>query len=525
MLGSLGWGRCGTLASQAYQGLTRSLPGVLRPCSKASTECRQADPLRGLNLKSGLATLQRASSFSNNRSTGILIDPPPGARERSIGKEDFHVFVYAQNGDYSRQLMSKTSLLQATKLNARDLIHLDSGYHRRHRPILMVRPESIVLSLAHVRAVICRDSVYLLHPEQPKIQRFAGKLAQFLKGERAPYPTYISLGSSAQSVDWQDTFPTDQSYTSSDVPLPFELRALEGVLSHLCSTYHNRTRLLSPLVKSVLHNLSSRPVDPEVLHQLLPMKDTLSQFEIETTLTRNVLTEVLHNEDDMLAMLLSETYENHGMLPSRDRHQTVELLLEHYCSQLIDISQEAYYLRKRVESTQSIIELKLDTYRNNMLRVSVQIAIASCALSLGTTISGVFGANLINHLESHPTAFYWLIGFSSFSVCALYLLLHRHVPAAQSGGNLDSIFIHLEEIQQILSVARSRRRHGMRSLSQTELKAMLQKIAGVNISDEDLHIIWQTFDLDKNGTIDPEEVQAAMRIDSKEPRDRYLSVR
>ncbi|GBG33081.1 Magnesium transporter MRS2, mitochondrial [Hondaea fermentalgiana] len=469
-------------------------------------------------------TRQRHGTLLQAR--GFLDTPFPSTLEKPGVKDEFQVFVYNSDGHFKRELMTKTGLLHATKLNARDLIHLDSGYHRRHRPILMVRPESILVSLAHVRAVICRDTVHLLHPEQPKIQRFAGKLAQFLRGERTPFPPYVFLGASRQSLNWREDIAADVSSTSEEgAQLPFELRALEGVLSHLCSTYYNRTRLLSPLVKSVLHTLSSRPVDPEVLHQLLPMKDTLSQFEIETTLTRNVLTEVLHNEEDMLAMLLSETYANSGVLPKRERHETVELLLENYCSQLIDISQEAYYLRKRVESTQSIIELRLDTYRNNMLRVSINIALASCALSLGTAISGIFGANLVNHLEDHPTAFYWLVLFSSVSVCGVFFGMRRKIPEGQAGGNLDSIFIHLEEIQQILSVARSRRRTGMRSLTRAELKAMLQKIAGVNISEEDLTIIWKTFDLDKDGTIEPGEIDKAILSSAKgEHRDSFISV-
>ena len=54
--------------------------------------------------------------------------------------------------------------------------------------------------------------------------------------------------------------------------LPFECKALEGILSQVCRQYYNRTLLLSPLVKNLLQELSSRKVDPATLHKLLPMK-------------------------------------------------------------------------------------------------------------------------------------------------------------------------------------------------------------------------------------------------------------
>jgi magnesium transporter len=85
----------------------------------------------------------------------------------------------------------------------------------------------------------------------------------------------------------------------------------------------------------------------------------------------------------------------------------VELLLENYCSQLVGIAQEAYYLRKRVESTQSIVELRLDAYRNYMLRINVQLAIASISLAGGTVLAGFFGMNLTSGLEVRVSFCFW----------------------------------------------------------------------------------------------------------------------
>ena len=102
-------------------------------------------------------------------------------------------------------------------------------------------------------------------------------------------------------------------------------------------------------------------MSPDFLRQLTPMKDALSSFEIETTLARQALGEVLHNDEDMLAMLLTEKRKlGEGEELDMSQHVQVELMLEDLYSQLTEVSQEAYYLRKKVEGTQSIIELQLD---------------------------------------------------------------------------------------------------------------------------------------------------------------------
>lgn len=136
-----------------------------------------------------------------------------------------------------------------------------------------------------------------------------------------------------------------------------------------------------------------------------------------------------------------------------------------------------------MESTESVIELKLDTHRNYMLRVNIQIAMGSMALALGTTISGLFGANLVNGLEEHPHAFYWLALLSGSAICALYLrlshLVERSIPRTLEGQSADSIFSHLDEIHQVLGLARSRRRasDAVASLSRAELNTLLRNMA------------------------------------------------
>ncbi len=73
---------------------------------------------------------------------------------------------------------------------------------------------------------------------------------------------------------------------------------------------------------------------------------------------RNVIHETINSEELMLEMLLTAKEESGGKTLDREMHTIVELLLESYDSKLADISQEAYDLRSRVESTQNIVQVR-----------------------------------------------------------------------------------------------------------------------------------------------------------------------
>eukprot|EP00514_Thraustochytrium_sp_LLF1b_P008467 CAMPEP_0184537510 /NCGR_PEP_ID=MMETSP0198_2-20121128/17076_1 /TAXON_ID=1112570 /ORGANISM="Thraustochytrium sp., Strain LLF1b" /LENGTH=500 /DNA_ID=CAMNT_0026930853 /DNA_START=49 /DNA_END=1552 /DNA_ORIENTATION=- len=454
-----------------------------------------------------------------------------GSGKREAG--NFKCMVFSQSGELEEKSLSKPNLLRKTGLNPRDLVILDGGAHRRPRPTLLVRPKSIVLSLSYVRAVIRHDAVYLFNPSLSKVRSFGQELADYLKciqekDQAAPSLKDRAMGqhftqnsensggggaanAAARPTDHvsfeQEDSATEDDFLSETYPkqLPFELRALEGILRHVSQQYYNRTLIMSPLVEQILKGLSTRGVDPEVLQQLLPMKDALSRFEIETTMIRNVLRDLIHNEEDMVNMLLTDKELRRGSPPPRAKHVLVELMLESYFAEMVDIAQESYYLRKRVEGS---VELKLDPTAAN-----VHVAMGSMALALGTTITGLFGSNLINHLENHPSAFYWLAGFSASAIIGAYMgqriLLMRSIPSGHDNGvPFESMFDHLDEIQKILAQARSSTGGGSDQLSRNELRAKLVKSAGLRVSDNDLNIIYETFDANRDGALSFAELEA-----------------
>ena len=308
------------------------------------------------------------------------------------------VLVFSPDGEYGAAKTSKERVLRETRLAARDYVVLAQGYSRLPKPALLVRDGCIVVSMYFVRAVVQPDRVVVFHSDNADVKRFAPAFAAYLRANRDDGPD-------------------------------FELRALEGILDTVAQRYSRRAALLTLIVDGVLKRLSTTSIlqSFDAFHDnLLPMKDALSQFEIEATLIRNVLAETLKNNEDMVGMLLTERRRREGRLPPVEMHIPVELLLENYLSVFIDVAQTAYYLRKRVESSQSILELKLDAHRNRMMHLNLELSMMSIGLSFCTAGFGMFGMNLVSGLENTHSVlpFYWITILGVSSSFALYRWLH-----------------------------------------------------------------------------------------------------
>ena len=56
---------------------------------------------------------------------------------------------------------------------------------------------------------------------------------------------------------------------------------------------------------------------------------------------------------------------------------------------------------REIQSKQEFISLALDSYRNRLVSMNLQISIAGLSLALSTTIAGFFGMNVIQLFKFH----------------------------------------------------------------------------------------------------------------------------
>lgn len=91
-----------------------------------------------------------------------------------------------------------------------------------------------------------------------------------------------------------------------------------------------------------------------------------------------------------------------------DHAEEMELLLENCYRLAEDLSHAARELRALIDDSQSVIFINLDSHRNVMMRLNLQLTMGTFSLSLFGLIGVAFGMNLESSLEEDHRVF-WLI--------------------------------------------------------------------------------------------------------------------
>jgi Mg2+ and Co2+ transporter CorA len=186
----------------------------------------------------------------------------------------------------------------------------------------------------------------------------------------------------------------------------FELIFLEEILKDVCSTYNRRLKLYEPFVDMISIQVSNEMVEYDAVssgvHRLVPIKNSLQEFELNIQSALDGITRLLDDDDDMIGLLLTERYEAQQLnqILEMNRHESVELLLEEYARQLSNILAETIYLLKKVQSKQELVAISLDSYRNRIIRMNLYLSITGVSIASMTTVAGFYGMNIINGYET-----------------------------------------------------------------------------------------------------------------------------
>ena len=196
----------------------------------------------------------------------------------------------------------------------------------------------------------------------------------------------------------------------------FELIFLEEILRDVCGTYNRRLLLYEPIVDDIAARVSNEMYTTSSVNRLVPIKNSLQEFELNIQSALNGITTLLNDDDDMIGLLLSERFEASlkKEILEINRHESVELLLEEYARQLSNTLHETSYLLKKVQSEQELIAMSLDSYRNKIVTMNLYLSITGISIAMLTAVAGFYGMNLTHGYEHAPqTMFYNVVSFST----------------------------------------------------------------------------------------------------------------
>jgi len=132
---------------------------------------------------------------------------------------------------------------------------------------------------------------------------------------------------------------------------------------------------------------------------------------------QEALEEVLEQDEDLAAMYLTD--KKNGVLRRLSDHEDLEVLMESFSKQVEEIVNEAENIQSNVQSTQEIVELVLDSNRNQLLALDLKISIWTMGIGMGTLVAGMFGMNLKSSLEESDYAF-GIMSIASLIIAGLF---------------------------------------------------------------------------------------------------------
>ncbi|XP_029308449.1 magnesium transporter MRS2 homolog, mitochondrial isoform X2 [Cottoperca gobio] len=291
----------------------------------------------------------------------------------------FVVMNFDQEGNVTSFDKKKAELCQELSLQARDL-------RFQHSTSLIPRNNCIIIRMGSFKAIVTPQSLLVLD--------FRGYgLERWLVLELAP-----QLASQSHS-------------------LPFEFRALEAILQHKVNTLQTRLNVVEPIMLDTLESL----VDPKILsidrsklHILLQNSKSLSELETDIKVFKDTLLKIL-DEDEIIEELCLTKWTDPRVFEESslgiDHAEEMELLLENYFMQAEELGNKTRELKGLMDDSESVVFINLDSHRNVMMRLNLQLAMGSFSLSLFGLIGVAFGMNLASSFEEDPRVFWLVTGF------------------------------------------------------------------------------------------------------------------
>lgn len=291
----------------------------------------------------------------------------------------------------------KTQSLLKHDLLPRDLRKIDKGYDDIV-PLVVIREKSILLSILHIKALIKSDSVVLFNYDNTYADnKLVNTMSEKLKNVQRD-------------------------------KLDYEIRALETIFADVIDNLMIEMQIHVTVVNGILNELEN-DIDLAKLKYLLIVSKKLSQFLQKATLIRDLIDEMLDHDDELSELYLTE--KQNGTQRSKDDHQEVELILESYSLHCDAIVQTIESRVNDVRTTEEIINIILDSNRNDLMLLNLKLSITLMCLASLLFLAASYGMNLENFIEE-KNAWFWIVcvGSTVFSI-VLFRMANKKLTQLQ----------------------------------------------------------------------------------------------
>ena len=311
--------------------------------------------------------------------------------------------------------------------------------------------------------------------------------------------------------------------------LPFELIVLETAFSSVISRLRRHQELMLPLLDVLIHEtLSANPPTRIMLRRTLAFKQNLAKFESKIFSIRDLVRNLLSNDQDMADLCLSnEDSGPNGEQSNDSEHEEVELLLEAYAADLNHISSEANRMKIALDDTDDFVNTHLSTMRNKIIRMSLSMEMGMFSIAVSALLAGVGGMNMTHGFEEHPLAFYLTCGGMVACTSTFFSILYGRYRLLDSDTSearmrhyyaLKNYLSVLDEVEARLKIGGSPRvKNGPvdaheNSIIKNETNYVTKEQFGnvlksvINAQQDEIDLIFKSFDADRSGILEMDEL-------------------
>jgi len=351
--------------------------------------------------------------------------------------------------------VKKRDLLRVQALAPRDLRRLDPSLSAtKTSDTLVVKDDVMVINLGGVRAIVAADYALLFEPDSDLAKLFLKTLTTRLKSvarSRVAFRTAESVRVFAGGPLNSGSEEVDNTHL-----IPFELEVLEAALMVATGTLDQSLLRVTERVSGLLRVLPSN-ITAEALEELRRVKQTLVELISKADTLRELLEEVMDDEDDLQDLLLTRKKERSerarvwkelreqlrgdkgedeevGDLLAEveaeaemdeDALEEMEDVLEYYLQRCATAHNEAERLLAGARDLEESISVSLSSRRFAVNRLELTLSMASFAVAIGALVSGIFGMNLRSTLEMSVRGFYLTTAFIVFGCLFLFWTVYR----------------------------------------------------------------------------------------------------
>jgi magnesium transporter len=206
------------------------------------------------------------------------------------------------------------------------------------------------------------------------------------------------------------------------------MRALEAVLISAITNLSAEMKVHTTITQGILNELE-QDVTSDKLRFLLIQNKKISTFVQKATLIRDVIDELLENDDDLAGLYLTDKLM--GKPRAIDDHEEVEMLLESYYKHFDEIVQTVNNSISNVRTTEEIINIILDSNRNQLMLLGLRFSIGLLSIGAGMFLASAYGMNLENFIEDEDYGLPLVIFVSVIPIAILFIYSMKHLKRLQ----------------------------------------------------------------------------------------------